>query len=168
MTDNGSEFSSPEFVSLLNAFHICHIFTSPRHPQSNGMVERGNGSVSESIRHLIDEGHNNWDELPPHVVYALNTAVHDVTGFSPFSLVHGFEAYAAHLLPVEARTSAPTIFSFEDAQDARSLAFRVAIERTRARQENSTKRYNARHQGDLFAFFPGRRVYVETRTTRPG
>ena len=168
VTDNGSEFSGPEFVSLLKAFHIRHIFTSPRHPQSNGMVERGNGSVSESIRHLIDEGHNNWDELLPHVVYALNTAVHDVTGFSPFFLVHGFEAYAAHLLPVESRTSAPTILSIEDAQDARNVALRVATERTRARQERSAERYNARHQGDLSAFFPGRRVYVETRTTRPG
>ena len=168
ITDNGSEFTGPEFTKLLDVFGIQQIFTSPRHPQSNGMIERDNGSITHCIRKLVDEGHTNWDVLLPHVVYALNTSVHDVTGFSPFFLVHGVEPRYCHLLPTDPPLPDVNSVDLAEAFAARKEALKIVAFRTRLQQARDKERHDARHNTDLSAFVPGQKVYVETRTTRPG
>ena len=61
LTDNGSEFTDRlfnkqkqasgdhEFDRLCAALGIEHRLTKPRHPQTNGMVERFNGRISEVL-----------------------------------------------------------------------------------------------------------------------
>jgi len=42
LSDNGEEFRGSEFESFLAKYKICHSYTSPGHPQTNGKVERLN------------------------------------------------------------------------------------------------------------------------------
>ena len=88
LSDNGSEFAGVFAAGLPKGVKFTH--STPRHPQTNGMVERLNRSLSQNMRTLIsDPKHRDWDTRLPAAVYAYNTAVHDVTGFTPFFLMFG-------------------------------------------------------------------------------
>ena len=45
VTDQGRELQG-EFQTLLDSFYIDHRLTSPHHPQSNGLTERFNETLS--------------------------------------------------------------------------------------------------------------------------
>lgn len=45
ITDNGSQFISRDFKMLLHQIDIQHVRTRRNHPQTNGKIERMNGSV---------------------------------------------------------------------------------------------------------------------------
>lgn len=79
--DNGSEFTGQlfnkqkhasdehEFALLCDAFRIEHRLTKPRSPQTNGMVERFNGRISDVLAtHRFEPGND-----PPETLerYAL-------------------------------------------------------------------------------------------------
>ena len=51
INDNGSQFISHDFKRLVTALDIQQVFTRRNHPQTNGKIERMNGSVKqEAIR----------------------------------------------------------------------------------------------------------------------
>ena len=50
ITDNGPEFRSEEFNRYLRFNGIEHRYTTPYHPQTNGMVERMHGTLKAMIR----------------------------------------------------------------------------------------------------------------------
>lgn len=51
INDNGSQFISLEFKKLLHKLEIQQVFTRRNHPQTNGKIERLNGTVKqEAIR----------------------------------------------------------------------------------------------------------------------
>jgi putative transposase len=47
INDNGSQFISHDFKRLLEKLHIQQIFTRRNHPQTNGKIERMNGTVKQ-------------------------------------------------------------------------------------------------------------------------
>lgn len=90
IVDNGSQFISKEFKKLLNDHKISNVWYNARyHPQTNN-VERSNRVIGTAIRSYIkDNNHRDWDVHVHKICNAINTAVHDVTGFSPAFLVFG-------------------------------------------------------------------------------
>nr|GEZ75776.1 reverse transcriptase domain-containing protein [Tanacetum cinerariifolium] len=50
-------------------------FASVKHPQSNGLVERANRSLRESIKERLGERNKNWVEELPHVLWAHRTMI---------------------------------------------------------------------------------------------
>ena len=89
VTDRGTAFMSHVFDAYLAKHSIKHSPTSAYHPESNGMVERLNGTLVRSIRKLCDERPSSWASYLPHAVLAYNSAVHSVTGHSPFMMLFG-------------------------------------------------------------------------------
>ena len=47
INDNGSQFISHDFKRLLQKLEIQQIFTRRNHPQTNGKIERMNGTVKQ-------------------------------------------------------------------------------------------------------------------------
>ena len=86
-TDNGRQFTSNLFKSFCNDRNIQHIKTSPMHPQSNGICERFNGTISDMIKHSCLENPRSWDDKIHKLVYSYNNSVRSGTKFSPCSLV---------------------------------------------------------------------------------
>ena len=60
-------------------------FTSPLHPQSNGLCERMNKEVLAYLRKYL-ENTNNWEDLLPALCFAHNTHYHASTHYSPFQI----------------------------------------------------------------------------------
>lgn len=63
LTDQGTNFMSALLEEIYHALQIKRIHTTPYHPQTDGLVERFNGTLRE--------------------------APQETTGFLPFELLHG-------------------------------------------------------------------------------
>jgi transposase InsO family protein len=70
--------------------NIQGITTSPYTPQSNGCVQRFNGTLKSVLKKLFTENTNEWDEPFPFVVFAYREVPHEETGFAPFELLYGW------------------------------------------------------------------------------
>lgn len=96
LSDQGPNFRSDMIRLLYEKFLIQHKFSSPYHPQTNGMVERLNRTLCESLAKVATS--QTWDEQLPAVLFAYRTKRHATTGYTPFQLVYGRQA----TLPIEA------------------------------------------------------------------
>ncbi len=52
ITDNRSQFTSNEFQEFLRASGIKHVCSSPYHPSTNGLAERGIQAFKNSMKRL--------------------------------------------------------------------------------------------------------------------
>ncbi|CAF0753868.1 unnamed protein product [Didymodactylos carnosus] len=58
-SDNGAEFVAPVIVELTTLFpDMCFIRGRPRHPQSQGCIERANGVLSVALGKWLDTNHS--------------------------------------------------------------------------------------------------------------
>ena len=52
-TDNGGEYTSREFKTYLKMEGIRHELTVPKNPEQNGVAERMNRTLIESVRSML-------------------------------------------------------------------------------------------------------------------
>nr|GEY18839.1 reverse transcriptase domain-containing protein [Tanacetum cinerariifolium] len=86
------QFADNPFKDWCDKLNITQWFTSVKHPQSNGLVERVNRSLGEGIKERLGERNKNWMEELPHVLWAHRTMIKSSHGDTPFSLIYGTEA----------------------------------------------------------------------------
>src|SRR5204862_68239 len=72
---------------------IRFMTTAPYSPQGNP-VERANRVVKTMISQFVKENHRSWDLWLSEFQFAINTAVHDSTGYTPAILSLGRELKA--------------------------------------------------------------------------
>nr|ABL86690.1 putative pol protein [Philodina roseola] len=89
ISDQGSHFRNELMSSMRTLIGYNHIFSTPYHPQTNGIVGRFNSTFIPQISKLQDSENNNWDEYLQAVVFAYNSGVHKTTNYSPYELLYG-------------------------------------------------------------------------------
>ena len=109
-TDNGGEYKSKEFEDYLKKEGIKHEFTVPKTPEQNGVAERMNRTLIETVRSMLADSElpkRFWAEALATAVYLRNrsptTAVKQMTPFEAFTgkkpnvenlRIFGCDAYA--------------------------------------------------------------------------
>lgn len=88
-SDNGTHFTAQTVLDLLEALHIDKKFGIPFKPTSQGQVERQNQTLIDMISPYV-QANNKWADYLPYIVYAYNNSIHQVTGYTPHYLVHGY------------------------------------------------------------------------------
>ena len=88
-TDNGSQFTSAVWQQLMNTWGIKSYFTTPYHPQSNGLVERFHRRLKESLNSLATDEPDHWFWRLPCAMLAIRTTIKPDIGVSPADLVFG-------------------------------------------------------------------------------
>lgn len=145
ITDNGKPYISSELKKFCHNRKITHAFTTTYHPQTNGMVERVNGTIKTRLKIAIKEKPNiKWSTHLSEIVKQYNETMHSVTGFSPAYLFKGQSSY--ELTPL---------------QDAHQLA----IKRTEAYKKRYKKYYDKRHKH--IEFVPGDKVKFKIPSNLP-
>src|ERR1043165_7614273 len=91
LSDRGTHFNNQIVEELMKKFQIKHRFSTPYHSQTNGLVERFNKTLCESLAKLTDEG-KNWDRYISPVLFAYRTKQHKSTEIQPFYLMYGRNA----------------------------------------------------------------------------
>jgi hypothetical protein len=92
ISDRGSNFVSHLAKYIYSFLGIKRITTTAYHPQSNGIVERFNGTLKETLSMWVNENHTDWDVLLPFALFAYNTSIHRILQESPFYLLYGRDA----------------------------------------------------------------------------
>jgi transposase InsO family protein len=99
VSDNGSQFLSEVMENLLARLVVKHRFTTMYKPNTNGLVERTNGTLCSMLEKKVEVHVNicNWDLKIHHVVWVYNTTYKIATWYAPFRLTYGVEV----ILPIE-------------------------------------------------------------------
>ena len=100
-TDNGGEYTSAEFHNYLKKEGIRHERTIPKSPDQNGVAERMNRTLVESVRSILADtniSHMVWAEALSTAVYLRNRSpTKAVYGKTPFEALTGEKPDVAHL-----------------------------------------------------------------------
>lgn len=83
LSDNGAQFLSKEYKSLLDRYRVTQWLTPVYFPQVNN-AERTNRVITSAIRALIKKEQDHWDEDIYKIANAINNATHSSSGFSPY------------------------------------------------------------------------------------
>jgi hypothetical protein len=89
LTDQGPNYESDLIAELCHLLDTDKLRTTPYHPICDGLSEKLNQSLIKMIKTLINENHNNWDELLPALEFAYNTSVHATTKMTPYFMMFG-------------------------------------------------------------------------------
>ena len=84
LSDRGPQFISSFWQELLERVGVKSWLTSPYHPQGDGQTERTQRTWLQYLRMYAKE--KNWVSWLTPIEFAYNSAVHEATGFTPFSL----------------------------------------------------------------------------------
>jgi transposase InsO family protein len=155
ITDNGTQYTSKIFNKLTETWGVKHQCTAPYSPQGNP-TERANKVVKTMISQFVNNDHRNWDVYLNEFRFALNSAVHDSTKFSPALLNFGRElkppkATVEELVSAEQQEQA---LSFEDLQDQRMARIKwlqgQCKENLSKAYQRQAKHYNLRRRENDF------------------
>jgi hypothetical protein len=92
LSDQGTHFKNQMIEKLVQKFKIEHYFSTPYHPQTNGLVERFNRTLAESLAKLATDHIDDWDNYVAPILFAYRTTKHATTKIAPFFLVYGRDA----------------------------------------------------------------------------
>jgi transposase InsO family protein len=104
-SDRGAEFKAAVAI-LMRRHGIKIIYSSPRHPQSQGLVEQANGQVKSKIRTWKAEtGLENWDLALTTITLQLNHSIARSTNRKPYELRFNARSHFtnANWIPFERR-----------------------------------------------------------------
>src|SRR6266540_2377815 len=90
ISDRGTYFNNQVIEKLLERFKIRHNLSTLYHPKINGLVERFNKTLCESLAKL-NEKRENWDEYILLTLFAYRTKINKSTQFTLFYLTYGRE-----------------------------------------------------------------------------
>ena len=89
VSDRDSLFTSV-FWNRLNELTGTELhMSSSFHPQTDGMTERANQTITQMIRSCISPHQRDWATKLPAIEFAINSARSETTGFAPFTLNYG-------------------------------------------------------------------------------
>ena len=169
LSDQGRNFISETVRLLCEKFLIKHKFSSPYHPQTNGMVERFNRTLCESLAKVKES--EDWDLYIPAVLLAYRTKRHATTGYTPFQLVYGRQATLPIelIIPVEPPIDIDTEIDLQDSilQRAYDLIEKLpkiqanALENTEKSQQKQKEHFDSKIRIETFEI--GEKVWIQKK-----
>lgn len=89
LSHRGTNFTSDLAKSLYQTLGIKKLYGAAYHPQTQGLVERFNGTLLWMLRMFVNETQTGWDVYLPRVLFAYRTAYHEGLGDTPFVSLYG-------------------------------------------------------------------------------
>ncbi|CAG2191696.1 unnamed protein product [Mytilus edulis] len=163
ITDRGREFCNKVNSILCSKLNIDHKVSSPYHPQTNGLTERFNQTLCNSLRKYVNDQQNDWDQYLQQVAFAARTCVQKSTKQTPFFLVYGRKP----TLPIELDipTAMPSDNSDEVELNDRIMSFVHLIKTQKDTKEEikkaQTKQKEYHDRNHQKPFLPGEQVLVK-------
>ena len=103
LSDRGTSFLSNLMTEVCRLMGTKKVNTTAYHPQTDGLVERFNRTLTDMLAKTVEKNGSNWDEKIPYVLFAYRTSLQQSTRESPFFLLHGRDA----ILPTSPVRHAP-------------------------------------------------------------
>ena len=88
MSDQGTQFTANVNKEISRLLSIKQITSTPYNPKCNGLVEKFNGTLKQTLKKMCAENPKDWDRYI-YLLFAYREAPQDSTGFAPFELLCG-------------------------------------------------------------------------------
>ncbi len=111
LSDYGAEFRNKVLAESCTQFGITQTFTVAYHPASNGLVERNNRKILETLRSIVGKFIGTWEDWLPQVAATINASVCESTGQTLHFIVYGVQKRLPYDL---LSTQQPPIYDVED------------------------------------------------------
>ena len=162
-SDQGAQFKSQLMEELCTLWRIDKTHTTPYHPQSNGIVERSNRHLGDSLRTLLlRRGQEEWDRLLPQIMRAFQGTPHSVTGETANLMMLGWELR----LPDQLQLHPPPLKVTPQNEYCQELLDRLEMAHAAFREQQIVIRQE--DQEEPLFFSPGDMVWLENRHRRKG
>lgn len=142
LSDRGGEFLSDLSQETYRLMNIQKLNTSGYRPQTNGMVEKFNHTLVQSISQYITSDQRDWDEFLPFACFQYRSSKNETTNETPYYLLF----YREMKMPLDRVYSKDEEFqSAEEYLREAKLRFRAAKEifiRQREAIEEEKKHFN--------------------------
>lgn len=152
ITDNGVQFRSKQFRSLLQSYGVKQFFTAYYHAQANP-TERTNKTLETMIRCYITDNQREWDKNLSKLACALRTQVHETTARTPYFIVFGCEI-PSNVVPREEDKPLDLTIDKNSLMRDRSEAFRklyLDVKNRLIKAADRNKRYyDLRHRNVVY------------------
>lgn len=127
ITDRGKSFLAEGIEAVYRKLGIHKQATTSYHPSTDGVVERVNATLINSLFHMVNESGSNWDKYLHFAVLAHRTAFHSSIQDIPAHLVYGRDLVLPMNLISEnpRRTYADRLDFVEDLTNRLSSSFRI-------------------------------------------
>ncbi|GFW57912.1 hypothetical protein TNCV_1418591 [Trichonephila clavipes] len=86
--DNATNFTA-SLMQELKILGACPRFSTPYHPEGNGLIERWNQTLKNILHHIIREEGRSWHRHIPFLLWAYQEVPNAITGTPPFLLMYG-------------------------------------------------------------------------------
>lgn len=140
ISDNGTEFNNKILEAICKEYQVDKVNTMAYHPASNGMVERQNRKIIQTLRSLVGDVSVTWHEWMPQVMASLNSSLHKSIGDTPHFVIFGQD----HRLPYSFLLKEDTpIYNFDDYVRVRGTDFQKIYKRVTSNIEDSKAAMNA-------------------------
>lgn len=160
LTDNGVQFMSKDFKTLLGRYGVKHILTATHSPQANAS-ERVNRSILSAIRSYVTNDQTTWDVHISAIASALRNSKHATTGHSPYFAVFGqhmIQHAGSYSLLRELKALGTGDIEIIPASDYRDELNKTIREKIQQAHDRNTKTYNIRTRE--VNFVPGQEVFL--------
>ncbi len=88
VSDRGAQFTSNLISLVCKQWGVIQKLTTAYHPQTN-LTERVNRNLKTMIASFVGDHHRLWDRWLPEFRFAINTAWHESTGYTPAEVALG-------------------------------------------------------------------------------
>ena len=164
--DNGPLFTAHVTREFMKINDISQVFTTPYHPQCNGLVERQNRTLISMLRVVCSRYQTDWFDHLATVMGAFNSTRHKSTGLTPFLLWFG-RMPITKLFPVEqAGTTAPEEYAAQLAKRAVKL-HKLTRDNLQQAQVRQKKNYD-KNADKLYSFEKGDQVMLLVKVVPRG
>ena len=90
LSDRGTSFVNSVVKALCDTMKTAHVLTTAYHPQTNGLTERFNKTLCETLnKFVLQHEKSEWDQFVPAALFAYRTKIQSSTKFTPFFLLYG-------------------------------------------------------------------------------
>lgn len=148
--DNGSEFVGEPVTTLARKYNVKILLNASRHPQANP-AERVNRDIVTMLRAYVQDNHREWDKNIAQIGFALRTAYHESTQYSPAYLNFGREprTSGAGFQILQDGSVVPPVEDnkkYGDKIQELKTIYRDVADRLKDAHERNAQRYNLRRR----------------------
>ena len=168
LSDRGANFLSKLVLEVCKIINTKKINTTAYHPVTNGLVEKYNIFLAQSLSMYVASNQKDWDSFINLVLFAYRVSLNATTGDSPFYLLYRREPR----LPIDVNLTPAENLSASVAEHHQKLvtnlnsAYQIVCENTQ-RTQQKMKDYHDQNATKP-SFQPGERVWVYTPQLKKG
>lgn len=153
------------FKNTCKLLKIEKIQTAACHPQSNGALERSYRTLAEYLRHYINADQTYWDKWT-YPMFTYNTIPHTSTGFTPFELIYGYQAFLPFYILLSPKITYTLNDYVNEVKKRLRVTHQVARENIKEEREKSKRYYDRKTNPQKFQI--GDKVLLHDETVRRG